>query len=113
MQILPKEHDRRAREARAFLVALAAAIRLRGDDASDYSVRFVCRVIRTSLLDAHKPLRKAYEAEDKSSLERAEGTLRVCCPASILSSRRSSCCANMDVMHASSVPYGFAQLEVL
>ena len=75
--MLPQDRDRRSKEARATLVALASCIRLNSTVASDFSVQLICRAMRTCLLNAHVALRKAYQGEDDSAMEKAESDLKV------------------------------------
>lgn len=77
MQFLPENPVQRSVEARALLVALAAAIDLRSASASDFAVNMLCRAIRTCLMNALGSLRQTMSTEDRAALERAEADLQV------------------------------------
>lgn len=75
-QFLTREDALRAKEARALLVALASAVQLPSAVASDFSVKVICRAMRTCLLNAHVLVRQAYAQEDADALQRAEADLQ-------------------------------------
>lgn len=77
LQFLPENPLQRSVEARALLVALAAAIDLRSASASEFAVKMLCRAIRTCLLNALASLRQTMSTEDRDSLDRAEADLKV------------------------------------
>lgn len=77
MQFLPENPVARSVEARALLVALAAAVDLRSATASEFAVKLLCRAIRTCLMNALGSLRQTMSTEDREALERAEADLKV------------------------------------
>eukprot|EP00892_Ulva_mutabilis_P009809 jgi/Ulvmu1/71/UM001_0074.1 len=75
-KFLPDDAVQRSVEARALLVALAAAVDLRSANASDFAVKMLCRAIRTCLINALGSLRQTMSTEDRASLDRAEADLK-------------------------------------
>jgi hypothetical protein len=88
--MLPEDTARRAPEARALLVALAAAVDLRSGTASDFAVRVICRTARASLVAAARALRSGGVGGARGAAT-AQAILEVRCALRVLRGFEHAC----------------------